>query len=196
MSAIALDHRAAANVYESIEHNPRNREVAESYAVFTRETIQQWDALSRRYKVDFFTGDPAYANSAELFEDLATGHAFSLLTGTDHGMPADHPMLQGVVVAPWEYVGDVAPRVINDIFRVVHDVNGHGTSRGSFGITGEMNAWLAHRMFYSPAAHLALWCETRGQAAWTNAYGNHAELPLADRPFATQKAGLVPAEYL
>jgi hypothetical protein len=49
---------------------------------------------------------------------------------------------------------------------------------------------------YSQAALVALWCETRGQSAWTNRHADHAALPLKERPFATQKAGKVPAKLV
>lgn len=196
MTSIALDHRAAANAYAAMGHHPDASDVRQSYAAFANMTMLQWNALRHRVDVEFFTGEPRYSCSADMLADLERGHLWTYLTDLDDAnLPADHPMRQPLTLESWEAHG-VRKVVINDIFRAVHDVNGHGTSRGSFGVTGEMNAWLAHRMFYGELAHAALWCETRGQAAWTNAYSNHATLALVDRPFALQKAGNPGREFI
>jgi hypothetical protein len=99
--------------------------------------------------------------------------------------------------------------VLNDVFRAVHDTIGHGVSGGSFGVAGERAAWIAHRETFPKEALPALWNETRGQAAWTNA-GPHMRgvdvmgktyllgpkdpgfIPLKNRPFSEQKAGWGP----
>lgn len=184
----ALDHVTAATAYHEMQHDPTHHLVRDSYEYFAQETMEQWRRIYERgIAVEFFTGEPRYADSRAMLADVDNGHLWTYLTGDDSGLPADHPMAERVFVT--EYIGDARPAVLNDIFRAVHDVNGHGTSRGSFGLVGEMNAWLAHRMQYSAPAHLALWCETRGQSAWTNAYGTNGDLPLVERPFAEQKAG-------
>lgn len=68
-----------------------------------------------------------------------------------------------------------------------------------FGPRGEENAWLTHSQMFSPVAQKAMTTETRGQSAWVNfgghnydADGRHRHTPLANRPYATQKAALLP----
>lgn len=188
----ALDHAEAAAAYQRLEHNPAAAGI--SYSVFGDHVMRQWDWIAQRVSVEFFSGAPRYASSAEMLADLDRGHLYTFVTDPiDSGMPSDHPMLATVGLERSEYIqspGSSRPRVLNDIFRAVHDVMGHGTSRGSFGVNGEMNAWLAHRAMFPIAAHSALWCETRGQSAWTNAWDDHASRPLVERPFAAQKAGM------
>jgi len=121
-----------------------------------------------------------------MMADVAAGHLWTLRTDSaDSQMPADHPML--------EQVADYGTGLVyNDIFRAVHDVNGHVASGGNFALSGEYLAWLTHRDTYSQGALSALWCETRGQSSWTNRWADHASLHLAQRPFAAQKAGMPP----
>ncbi len=61
-------------------------------------------------------------------------------------------------------------------------------------LRGEENAWVAHSKMFSHEALPALTSETKGQNSWVN-NGPHADLPVADRPFAEQKAGLLPEKY-
>lgn len=103
--------------------------------------------------------------------------------------PPDHPLaadsglrLQGVRLTH------------NHVFRVVHDAFGHGLFRRSFGPQGEEQAWLIHASMYANDAIPALTSETRGQNAWFN-FGPHAHLKVELRPFADQKAALLPDEF-
>lgn len=77
-------------------------------------------------------------------------------------------------------------------FRFVHDLFGHATEGYQFGPRGEQNAWIHHSMMFSALAQRALTTETRGQNSWVN-YGPYRSLPVCDRPFAPQKAALLPA---
>lgn len=185
VTPIMANHEIAAYAYAALEHDPHNGRVAASYAAFKRQTVDQWvDILMGGIVVDFHTGDHDYASSADMFADLATGHLWTFLTDPeDSQLPEDHPMLERVEFYGGRWL------TLNDIFRAVHDVNGHGRSGGSFALSGEYAAWLEHRTLYTADALPALWCETRGQSAWTNRYGNHAALPLRERPFADQRAG-------
>lgn len=196
VSIIALDDIEAANAYDAMAHTPNDLFTVVSYGALHAETMQQWQGIIANVDVQFHTGDHDYADSNAMFADLfGRQHLWTRLSDDD-GLPADHPMALKTSV----HVGS-RQLCLNDIFRAVHDVNGHGRtySRGtcaSFGPVGERNAWLTHRDMYSALARPALWCETRGQAAWTNAFDGHAELPLKDRPFAVQKAGNPPREFL
>lgn len=115
---------------------------------------------------------------------------------------ADHPML-----TPTGVVVDGVELLANDLFRVVHDVFGHAKEGHQFGPVGEERAWLEHYRMFSPLALPALTAETRGQTSWMY-FGEHVRdasgsviargepgwLPVPDRPFAEQKAGVLPAE--
>ena len=108
-----------------------------------------------------------------------------------------HPLLNetefsdGHPVEPYRFV-------VNDLFRVVHDYYAHSMSPTSFGALGEEAAWKNHMAtIKSPLARWALTTETRGQNSWVNfnkdQYGKYA--PKDARPFARQKAALLPIEY-
>lgn len=203
LSADALDDTQAAAAYERMEHTPRAFAVEESYLHFRHETITQYLNLRTLGFVPIWdAGDHEYPDSRALFADLDdpsrrvfVRHTF--LSGDDTDIPQGHPMALEVN----RYLGDEGrhthPLMLNDIFRFVHDVNGHWGGEDarhySFGPNGERNAWKRHRNLYTRKALPALWCETRGQSAWTNAYADHGTMPLSQRPFATQKAGIVPA---
>lgn len=182
---VLTDDKFTAYAYDGMVHNPAA--VQSTYASFELDTVDQWNDLIDSYTIEFHDGDHNYPSSAAMFADIATGHLWTYRTNpeTDQ-IPTDHPMLWTVT----DKRGDTY--LLNDIFRAVHDLNGHMRSGGSFSLSGEFKAWIAHRDLYSRNALSALWCETRGQSAWTNAYGSHSDLPLRDRPFAQQKAGLAP----
>lgn len=191
-----LDSYACAQHYETMQHAPERYSVEVSYVHFKHQTIAQYaDLINSGLAVDYYhEGDFKYDNSAAMLDDLDQGHLWSLLTDTkNHGLPADHPMLEPVV---FNADPNQPTLLLNDIFRVVHDALGHGGAQSSFSLSGELEAWKAHRTHYSQDALAALWCETRGQSAWTNRYANHDQLPLKDRPFATQKAGSPGHRYI
>lgn len=192
MHTSALDHDLAARVYAELAHRPSDSAVVFTYAAFERDTMEQWrNIVNSGLRVEFHDGAHHYASSAAMFADLAQGHLWTYLTDpADSQIGEDHPML-GVVA---RYMG--RDLYLNDVFRAVHDVNGHGRSGGSFALSGEFEAWKTHRAMYSRGALAALWCETRGQSAWTNRWADHASLPLAQRPFAVQKAGLPPVKMV
>ena len=187
LGQVANNHAMAGWSYERMDHAPTDPRVAESYKVFRSETLRQWDVLEDAgLTVEFHDGEHSYPSSAAMLADLTLGHLWTLSTASTGELPEDHPML--FPISLW-----CSPQhPFNDIFRAVHDAMGHGVSGGSFGPLGEFAAWRAHRRQYSQPALAALWCETRGQSAWTNYYGNHSALRVIYRPFATQKAGWPP----
>jgi hypothetical protein len=80
----------------------------------------------------------------------------------------------------------------NDMLRAIHDLFGHAQGGFDFGPRGEENAYREHRKMFSDKALPALTTETRGQNSWVN-YGPYKDIPAAERPFAEQKCGLLPA---
>jgi hypothetical protein len=79
-----------------------------------------------------------------------------------------------------------------NMFRAVHDFFGHAAEGFEFGKRGEDNAFRKHASTLSNKALPALATETRGQNAWVNYFGDHPKMEPKDRPYAAQKAGLVP----
>ena len=141
-----------------------------SYRAFLREVIAQYDALPVLVERWEREGQP-YANSRAMFADVDSNGRLYVYTGGE-----EHPFLS---------------RDENVMFRAVHDYYGHYLGRFQFGPIGEINAWLAHcRMFGDVAIH-AMTAETLGQNCWFN-FGPFSHLPPAERPYAEQKACLLP----
>lgn len=143
-------------------------DVREAYARFTEQVDQQFGMLLRDVRVTFTDDDP-YANSADLFEDIRSGHFKVYRTQEEQR----HPIL-----TPDQ----------NDRFRAVHDYYGHYRSGRGFDRHGEEAAWLKHATMYSPLAQRALATETRGQnCAQIFHYGGVR--------FPEQKAVLLPQSF-
>jgi hypothetical protein len=184
LSAMARDDYAAAGAYNALAHRPESFAVKLTYLHFEAETLAQWgDILADGLTVEFHDGVHNYASSHDMINDVTNNrHLYTYRTNTETDqIPADHPMLRSVAGTDL---------LLNDVFRAVHDVNGHVATGGSFALSGERTAWEHHRNMYSRDALAALWCETRGQSAWTNRWADHETLPLRYRPFAPQKAGI------
>lgn len=195
-----------ADAYGAMAHNPSDPRVQASYGAFEKTLKDQWNTLhANGITYHPQVGSQGYKNSQEMIQDLNTGHLSVLLTGDGGDLAADHPMMKSMLGQGYTGLdsGELGPKpVLNDVFRAVHDTLGHGVSGGSFGVKGERAAWVTHRSTFPTEALPALWNETRGQAAWTNA-GPHMRdaagnlltkddpgyLALPFRPFAEQKAG-------
>lgn len=189
VDALALDAYKAAEAYHYMEHTPTNPKVTESYILFKRELLREWLLINEQLTCEFAGEDKNYPSSKAMLEDINNGHLYILKTSSAHKFSPRHPMLEQI---NWQ--GQTI--VFNDIFRAVHDVYGHYRAQSSFNLEGEKQAWLAHRTMFPSNALSALWCETRGQASWTNCWGNHPNLPLKDRPFAQQKAGIISSVFI
>lgn len=192
---------ASAMAYETMIHDPKRPEVRASYSALMRSIMWQGMSLmtsanpaGRPITVEWYSGSDAespYLNSAAMRMDVwQNGHLWTFATAngaTD--LPSDHPMR----VIP---EGSALPtmfrdHMMNDVFRAVHDVYGHVHADSGFGPNGEFLAYRMHKRTLPTSSHMALWCETRGQNTWTNAYGDHPYMPIMDRPFGAQKAGYV-----
>lgn len=199
-----------ADLFDAIRHEPGNPFVEASYRQYVREVTEQYEfavaRLGLRIEPWPHASEP-YRDSRQMIEDVRRHrHLYFLAThrrwgeaGTGH---ADHPVL-----APTGIVVDGVELLANDVFRVVHDVFGHAADGHQFGPVGEEKAWLAHYGMFSPLARPALAAETRGQTCWMY-FGSHLRtasgaligkgepgwVPVPERPFADQKAGLLPAE--
>jgi hypothetical protein len=204
--------KRAADAYQEAQHKPNDPEVKRAYQAFKDETLAQWDYLtSKGVRMEPWVkeGQP-YTNSADMVKDVRENkHLWFFLTeqgyGSDQGgQPMSHPLLEkaGMKVNGKDLL-------INDVFRAVHDYFGHAKENYEFGPRGEYNAFLTHYTLYSDQARPALAAETLGQNSWVN-YGSHLRrrdgalprkgeagfIPPAERPFADQKATLLPAELV
>ncbi|WP_326557191.1 hypothetical protein [Micromonospora sp. NBC_01796] len=147
-----------------------------AYALFCRETVQQYHLLVGRVEfgglgvaVRVVDEDP-YADVESMIDDVLQRR---LRVWASAATANPHP-----------YLSDGE----NDMFRAVHDVFGHAASGRGFDQHGEEAAWLKHSTMYSPLARRALTTETRGQ--------NCAQIfHYAGARFPQQKAVLLPPAF-
>ena len=199
---------AIADAYEAMVDNPSDPKVKKAYTALANEVTDQFNALKDAgFEIEIFEGKgEPYVNSEALLNDLRDNKKLLVLsTEKDFGegglISKDNPMLQD------SGLKDVngKPLLVNDLFRFVHDVFGHGEQGTSFGAIGEENAWNVHSKLFSDDARRALTTETRGQNSWVNfgpqmrnadgsikKKGDPGYLPASKRPFAKQKNGLLP----
>lgn len=167
--------QAIAQAYDKLPSYDAGAELA--YGALVHELRQQYKLCTETLGITFepwLQASEPYANSRAMQADVRDNkHLYYFIGGEEH-----------------PYLGLLA----NDMFRCVHDVFGHAAEGYQFGPRGEHNAWLHHSQMFSPLAQRALTTETRGQNSWVN-YGPHAGLPACERPFAEQKAALLPVEY-
>lgn len=201
-----LDKERAAKIadeYDKMKDDPNNPEVKASYEAMAKETLAQWDVIKQTgLKVEWVKPgqkDP-YALSPRLaaMDVSENNHWWGFPTDLGYGNKTDksndkaetNPMLR-----PTGEVIDGRHVVVNDVFRIVHDMMGHLKEGNGFRAEGEENAWRSHASMYSDLARKAMTSETRGQNSWVN-YGPHgATNRTADAEhtvFAPQKIGLMP----
>lgn len=191
-----------ADEYDKMKDAPSDPAVAKSYAAMAKETLAQWEAIKQSgLQVEWIKPgqkDP-YALSPRLAAmDVSTNnHWWGYPTDLGYGNATDksntgetNPMLK----ATGEVI-DGRKVVVNDVFRIVHDMMGHMKEGNGFRGEGEENAWRSHASMYSDEARPAMTAETRGQNSWVN-YGPHgATNRTADAEhtvFAPQKIGIMP----
>lgn len=184
-----------AREYERAKHDPENPEVQAAYAALIRETLAQFQIVKQLgLNIEFIKPgqpDPYPQGPKQVLEDLRNGHLWVFPTDLGFGQSEapNHPLLQ-----PTDEVVDGRVLLANDVFRIVHDVFGHGAEGVGFGPVGEENAFQAHVRMYTPLAARALTTETRGQNSWVN-YGPYGEANRANQRetiYAEQKATLLP----
>ena len=190
--------RQTAKEYDLMNHDPQNPEVKRSFDALKRETLDQFESIiARGIKPYFIDGANPYPNSPyEALIDLEQNKRIGVFPtrsgfGSDANFdPKDNPMLEES-----GYTIGGQPALVNDIFRAVHDVMGHGKSGVGFRAKGEENAYQSHAGMYTPLARRALASETRGQNSLVN-YGPDGDFnrtaSAEDTIFADQKTGLMP----
>jgi hypothetical protein len=191
---VAVDEPRAgtiADAYDALpEHDEDNPAVQAAYEALATEIQAQWDHIiaSGVEMVPWTKEGQPYATSKEMADDVRVNKRLYFFTG---GTP-NRFMAKA----------DANGLTINDKFRAVHDFFGHAAGGYGFGARGEENAWVSHSQMLSPQARRALTTETRGQNSWVNfgrqnyhPDGTYKNIPPGDRPFATQKAALLPDIY-
>jgi hypothetical protein len=190
-----------AQAYHDMKHDPDHAEVKQAYDALINETKNQYnDLINSGIKISRIEPgmENPYKNSKELHADVKnnkhlwyfpTEHGFG-----DNEQSSKHPMLQSTGIKHGE-----KELLANDLFRIVHDINGHHLGGESgFGSTGEHKAYLTHKKMYSPLAGRALASETLGQNSWVNfgPHGEHNQKNPSKTIYAEQKAGLLPDEII
>jgi hypothetical protein len=214
---VKVDPEFAKNVadaYDVMKHNPSDPRVKQAYDALARETADQFYYIKAHtgLQTEPWTGEgQPYKNSTEMMKDVKeNNHMFYFPTESGYGEAgaaaagADHPLLASVPTGPDGKPGEMP---YNDMLRIVHDYIAHAKGGHQFGPNGEENAFIEHTKLYSPDAQAALASETRGQNSWVNfgkhmrdaegnllAKGDKGYLTPQQRPFAPQKAGLLPPE--
>jgi len=204
-----------ADFYQQQQDSPNDPAVKKAYTSLANEVVDQWKAFEQNgYTAEPWTekGQP-YANSKEMMEDVRNNkHIYYFTTESGYGesgitdkMRQENPMLSASGVD----FGNAKNVPANDVFRVVHDIVGHGANGYEFGPKGEFNAYLEHSRMFSQDAKPALAAETLAQNSWVN-YGPHLRdqagnlpkkgesgfIPVTERPFAEQKNVIIPKEIL
>ncbi len=175
-----------------------NREIKDQYGDLTIK-VEAWADKNDQGEWVARGGEP-YKSSDDMRRDLLeNNHLYFFVTtpgqfGPDGVTYEDHPLLRDF----GEKSANGYPMLYNDALRVVHDYYAHGLSPVQFGPRGEEAAWKNHMaMTKNPLAKWAITTETRGQNSWVNFNTNvPPDSKLTDRPFARQKVGLLPIEYV
>lgn len=188
--------KKTADEYDKMQHNPNDPQVKASYDAFKKDVRDQWDYATKKMGITFEPSkkDP-YNSSREMQDDVENNKHLAFFS--TENLPKEHPLAQ---------VDPKTGLTYNQMFRAVHDLFGHAANGNQFGPLGERNAYLDHAQMFRPESLPALTTETHGQNSWTN-FGAHlrnaqGEVPAKgeagyvspkERPFAEQKAGILPS---
>jgi hypothetical protein len=187
-----------ADAYSALQHSPDDPAVQKAYNALIDETVQQYKDMQKEglkiSKIKEGMTNP-YPTSKAMIEDVAKNkHLWYYPTEQGFGSSAvdqsKHPMLKITDLLDDEG----KPMLANDVFRAVHDYQGHYKGNNKFGALGEEKAYQQHKRMFSPEAIKALTTETRGQNSWVNygPYGKANRANPANTTYADQKAGLLP----
>ena len=187
-----------ANGYDDLKHNPDDPKVKKAYEIFIKETLEQARELQKN-GIKFQSEQ--YKDANAMFKDVEENkHLVYRPSDKDYIGIEDHPMFQLTDIKNSN--GDRMR--VNDVFRAVHDINGHKNAKAQFTPDGELGSYNEHKKLYSKDATRALFTETQGQGMWVNfnkksgkknrhlqEIGDFNELD-----FPNQKAGLFPDKII
>jgi hypothetical protein len=189
-----------ADAYHQLKHNPASLMVKISYHSFKQDLKEQWDFVTQKVGIVcepwHKIGQP-YPTSKKMIEDIQCRKHLYFYQGGD--MPLNHPLSAIDSETGYSY---------NCLLRAVHDIFGHAAHNFQFGPRGEENAYHLHCQMFHPESIPALTSETRGQNCWVNfgphlrnakgeipQYGEEGYILPCNRPYAAQKAGLLPRRF-
>ncbi len=204
-----------ANGYDNLKHNPSDPKVRKSYEIFINETLEQAKKLQKsgiRFEIEGSlpycashgircSKDGEYKSAKDMFKDIEDNkHLFYRPSDNDYKGVEDHPMFRKIDI---KNIHGEKMRA-NDIFRAVHDINGHNMAKAPFTPQGEIDAYIEHKKLFSKDATRALFTETQGQGMWVNfnkksGKKNRQLQDIGDfnkLVFPRQKAGLFPDEVI
>ena len=183
----------------------KSKLTTKAYSNLADELVSQYKALPVKIEVLYernkegILQDPYGGVSSRMRKDIQdNNHLYIFATTKETFGPegedfSQHPLfkqsgLKDINGYPLRY---------NDLLRAVHDYFAHGIAGASFGPLGEESVWRNHMALTTdPLARWALTTETRSQNSWANYRENlDRSIPLKDRPFAPQKASLLPVEF-
>jgi hypothetical protein len=124
-----------------------------AYRQLGEETKKQFAAMP--VKTAYHYGPGEYATPSAMLRDVLSEGNLNVYRGGD----------------PHEFLNEVDPDTdltLNEMFRAVHDLYGHGTMGSTFRPGGEEIAYASHSQMMSPLAQMALLSETRGQNSLVN----------------------------
>lgn len=203
------------DAYAAMQHDPANPDTIKAYNALVNETQQQYQKLlDSGINFEYYRGQgEPYKNSVEMADDIRNNRRMKVL-GTEgnygQGPITEDDAINNPLLQRTQFTDQNGEQILaNDAFRAVHDFYGHSTKGTGFGPIGEENAWDSHWAMFSPEARKALTTETRGQNSWVN-FGPHMRnadgsikkpgdegyLDSRNRPFADQKIGLLPEEFV
>jgi hypothetical protein len=193
--------QSIAEEYGRMKHNPKDPAVMSAYQDLADETRAQYQAIKDSgLEIEFITGDvnPYEDSPRMLMEDIKNNnhlYVFSTRDGYGTSGITVEEMMENPLLAETDVVISGQKALVNDLFRIVHDVHGHNMHGVGFRADGEENAWRSHSRMYSPNARRAMTNETRGQNSWVN-FGPDGPANLTakdvDTIYAPQKIGLMP----
>ena len=193
--------RRIAQAYEDMKHDPTNPVVKASYDALAKETMDQYDEITKEgitfEFMDPSKGDPYGNNPNNVFDDVKNNkHMWVYPTDAGYGNDLTAEQLRNnPLLADSGIKWNGKPATVNDIFRAVHDYFGHIKEGVGFRANGEENAWRAHSAMYSENARMAMTSELRGQNSWVNFGPKSDANQLANQVetmYADQKAGILP----
>jgi hypothetical protein len=191
-----------AQAFDEEKHAPDDPAVKASYEAMAKETLAQWEVLKKTgLKVEWVKPgqkDPYAASPRLAAVDVGEKNhwwGFPTDQGFGSGPEAVAYRKNNPLLRETGEVIDGRKVVVNDVFRIVHDMMGHLKEGNGFRAEGEENAWRSHAAMYSDLARSAMTNETRGQNSWVNygPYGAENRTASAENThFAPQKIGLLP----
>ena len=204
--------RTIADAFDTMQHTPNSPKVKASYDAFINETNDQaralqksgvkFESLRKRQPYGKKGGIQGYDSYKDMHGDIEKNkHLFYRMSDNDYKGFEDNPMFKMTDIRNSEGHRMRA----NDVFRAVHDINGHNLAgRSAFTPSGEHKAFLQHRKMYSPLASKAMFTETAGQGNWTNYSKKHGAKTryfqkinkIGNLKFPQQKAGLLPDDII